>query len=77
MILLRIICNENGTPTGAAATKKAVPKRIIRNEKGTATKKAFSKRRTRSYMEIWRERFVGNLALGIIALTVMMCVTRC
>ncbi len=35
------------------------------------------KRRMRSYAEKLRHRFVGNLALGIVAMIVMLGVTRC
>jgi hypothetical protein len=38
---------------------------------------AKSKRRTRPYIERLRERFIGNLALGVAAVIVLFSVTRC
>jgi hypothetical protein len=35
------------------------------------------KRRPRPYIERLRERFIGNLALGFVAVIVMFSVTRC
>jgi hypothetical protein len=36
-----------------------------------------SKRHIRSYTEKLRQRFIGNLALGFVAMIVMFSVTRC
>ena len=36
-----------------------------------------SPRRPRSYIERWRECWMGNLLLGIIALSVMFCLAHC